>query len=203
MATTPQNTRYYTYVKPVLENKIVKSYASYIFSLVTIGILIFFAIRPTVTTILKLQTSIDENQKLLDQLNQKAENLSQAQRNYDKMDASLKTKITTALPASAEITTLTKYLDTLVVGQASDSALQIQPVPLYDARHDYNAPIPKPTLAEVNFTYNIVGDYQQILLAIDKLTRLPRIITIKKLTVSRQVDSPTILSITAKAQYMR
>ena len=203
MATTPQYTRYYTYIKPVLENKIVKSYASYIFSLVTIAILVVFAIRPTVSTILNLQESITQNQQLLDQLNTKAETLSQAQRNYDQLDPSTKQRIADALPQTPEVTTLTKYLEGIVVGQASDSALQIQPVPLYDANKDLSTAIAKPTLSEVNFTYTIVGEYNQIVSAIDRISKLPRLITIKKLTISRQPDSPTILSITAKAQYLK
>ena len=77
--------RYFTYIKPVIKSPIIKNYGPAIFSLLTMSILIFFAIRPTVETILVLQKKLADSNEVLQKATQKAENLSLGKKNYDNL----------------------------------------------------------------------------------------------------------------------
>lgn len=200
MNPTAQYTRYYTYIKPIIQNKMVRSYAPYIFSLITVGLLILFAIRPTISTILNLQQEINNSQQVLDTLNQKAKNLSLGQKNYRDLDSQMKARIIQAVPLSADVTTLIKHLETATPPQASTSAIQIQPVTLYDTQ---TVLTDHPILAEVDFTYNVLGDYPQIVTTLSNLSRLPRLITITNMTISQQDEGPATLSVTGKGYYLK
>ncbi len=205
MPAAPQNSRYFTFIKPlidkqILKNRIVRSYASYIFSLITIIILIIFAIRPTLVTISNLQKNIETNQQVLDTLNLKAKNLSQGQRNYQTLDANVKSKIRQSVPYSPDITTLIRSLELATPPQASISAIQVQPIVVYDSTQIVGT---HPILGEVEFTYNIAGEYNQITTAITNLSKLPRLISITNLTINRQQEGPTTLSVTGKGYYLK
>lgn len=200
MNPTAQYTRYYTYIKPIIQNKMVRSYAPHIFSLVTVGLLILFAIRPTISTILNLQQEIANSQQVLDTLNQKAKNLSLGQKNYRDLEPQMKSKIIQAVPFNADVTNLVKHLEAATPPQASTSAIQIQPVTLYDTQ---TVLTDHPTLAEVDFTYNVLGDYPQIVTTLNNLSRLPRLVTITNMTISRQDEGPATLSVTGKGYYLK
>jgi hypothetical protein len=60
---SPKYSRYYTFIKPVIEHRFVRSFAPYIFSLLTVIIMMVFAIKPTISTILNLQKDLENNQK--------------------------------------------------------------------------------------------------------------------------------------------
>lgn len=201
-STTNRYSRYYKYIKPVIENKLVRSYTPYIFSLTTITILVVFAIRPTITTILALQKTHNENQKTIEALDKKIEDLTIAQKNLQNIDPNIIVKINTLVPAQPSVTTLIASLQNASVKYASISALQIQPVIVIDNR---TAP-DKARLAtdEVEFSYNIQGSFVQLSTILQNLTQSPRLITIKSLTLTKQSETPTTsLSINGKAYFLK
>lgn len=200
MATTPQTSRYYTYIQPILRNKAVKSYTPYVFNLVLCGLLVYFAIRPTLTAIANLQKNIDVNQQVLDTLTQKAKDLSLGQKNYEALSPETRAKILTAVPLTANVTTLLRSLETAAPPQASTSAIQVEPVPLFDSTQALSG---HPTLQEVHFTYNVVGTYPQIMTTLSNLGKLPRLVSLTNVTISHQSDGPSILSVTGKAFYLK
>ena len=200
MNPTTQYSRYYTYIKPIIQNQMVRSYAPYIFSLVMVGLLIVFAIRPTISTILNLQQSINNSQTVLDTLNQKAKDLSQGQKNYQDIDPAIKTKIIQAVPFNPDISNLIKNLEAAAPAQASTSAIQVQPVTLFDTKNVLGE---HPVLGEVDFTYNVIGSYSQIMTTINNLSKLPRLSTITNMTINKQQDGPATLSVTGKAYFLK
>lgn len=196
----PKYSRYYTYIKPVITNKVVRSFAPQIFGIITITIFIVFAIRPTVSTILKLQKQIDENKQVLEQLNNKARNLSQGKANFDNLDPEIKQKIKTSIPDQPNITTLITSLQNSTGNQASGSALQIQPLTLFNANSN-----PKTSLSvnNVDFSFNTQGTFNQLLLDIYNISKAPRLISIDSITMTKSTGGTVTLSVIGKSYFLK
>jgi hypothetical protein len=79
----PKFSRYYTYVKPLTRNKFVRSYATTIFNMIAISIFAFYAIRPTVVTILALHKSLSEQKTILENVVSKRNSLAQGKANFE------------------------------------------------------------------------------------------------------------------------
>lgn len=194
-----QHSRYYTYIKPLLENKLVRSYSSYVFSIITVTIMVVFAIRPTVSTILNLQKDVENHQQALQKLKQKAQNLTQAKNNLAALDQATKGKLATAVPEQAEVTALVKALQSALPQSASASAIQIQPVILSNTSEKKM----HPDKGQVNFTLNLEGSYQLFIEVLNNLYRSARIISLDNITVGKQVEGPAILSVNGTAYYLK
>lgn len=199
MAQTTQTkySRYYTFIKPLTGNPIVRSFSPYIFSLLTIGFLVIFAIRPTVSTILNLQKSIENNQQILQGLDSKAQSLIDGRKNLDALSPLVKSKIGLAIPENPSVPLLIGSLRN--ISTASISALQIQPLVIVDNTETKT----KMALGEVVFSYNIQGSYKDLLTALGSMQRSPRLINIDSIVINKSPDGPTILSINGKAYYLK
>lgn len=197
----PKYSRYYTYIKPVVENKIVKSSAPYVFSLITISILTIFAIRPTVSTILNLQKNIEENQKVLQALDAKAQSLIEGKRNLDNLSPQIKNKIEVSLPTKTNVPAVISSLQSSSLGIASVSALQIQPLTIID-----NTTVKEKALlnlGEVYFAYNVQSSFGSLLQTLENLSKSPRLLNITNVVINKQTEGPTVLSISGKAYYLK
>lgn len=198
---TSKYSRYYTYVKPVIENKIIRSSAPYIFSLITISILTIFAIRPTVSTILNLQKNIGENEKVLQALDSKAQSLIEGKRNLDNLNPEIKVKIEAAAPTETNVPAVIANLQSSSVNIASVSALQIQPLTIIDNTISEKKALL--SLGEINFAYNTQGQFYQLLLSLENLNKSSRLLNITSVVINKQADDPPVLSITGKAYYLK
>lgn len=193
--------RYYTYIKPVIQNPIVRSYVPYIFSLITITIFALFAIKPTVITILSLQKNLENNQKVLVALESKAQSLSEGKQNLDNLDQQVKAKIGVALPNQANVTTLIASLQIAAGQMASSSALQIQPLTIYDGTA--KSGLTTMSVSEVEFTYNLQGPYPQLLQTLQNIRKSPRLIKISSISMSRQSDNAVMMSVSGNAYFLK
>lgn len=200
MASAAKFSRYYTYIKPVITNKVVKSSAPYIFSLITIAVLTIFAIRPTISTILNLQKGIEENQKVLNALDQKAQNLIEGKKNLDNLSPEAKAKIEVSVPTKTNIASVIASLQNSSVNHASVSALQIQPLLIIDNTISEQRALL--ATGEIDFTYNVQGSFAQLLMTLENLKKTPRLLNINSVTMSKQEEA-TVLSITGKAYYLK
>ena len=121
--------RYFTYIKPVTKLPIIKNYGPTIFSLLTISLLLYFAVKPTFETILVLQKKLAGSNEVLQKITQKANNLSLGKENYDNMDQTIKDKIFSLIPDTVSIKSVIQTLEQAAqTHEASVSALQIQPL---------------------------------------------------------------------------
>lgn len=195
----PRYSRYYTYIEPVVKNPLFKSFAPFIFSLISLMIFGIFAIRPTVSTILNLHQSLDNNRIILEGLNTKAKNLVEGKNNYNKLDEPTRRKIAQAIPPFAQLSSVVASLQTAIATQAAVSALQIQPLTIYD-----NLAPPKypAELKEVEFAYSITGDYPQLTKAVESLKKSSRLISIESVMISRQASESTQMNVTGKAYFL-
>lgn len=193
--------RYYTQIKPVIENRIVRSVAPYIFSLITMTILIIFAIRPTISTIANLQKDIENQQQILNALNEKEISLTQGRGNLQNISMEKRSKIGAAIPDNPDVPLLISSLRGASQTQASVSALQVQPVALLNPAATQQQALLK--LGEINFSYNVQGAYGQLIGTLYNLQRSSRVISIENLSLSKQAEDVTVLSITGKAYFLK
>lgn len=192
--------RYFTYIQPLTKHPVVRTYGTAILTIITLAIFVVFAIKPTVETILVLQKKLEDQRKVLDKINQKAENLSRAKGNFQKLDNNIKSKIQTAIPNSVDLKTLTISLENIArLQQASISALQIQPLTITPS-----APLTSKDLGAVDFTFNIEGSYGSLIKILQDLQNNIRLISIDNLIINRVESSDNLLmSVSGKAYYLK
>lgn len=192
--------RYFTYIKPLTRLPIVKTYGTKIFTLIVMSIFIFYAIKPTVETILVLQKKLDDSTQVLEKINQKTNNLSKAQQNYANLDPNIKSKIKAAIPDTVGLKSVIQTLEqTAKVHEASVSALQIQPLVLGVKTQDNLG-----TLSEVAFTFNAEGGYQQLISMLQDLKSSDRLISIDNVSLSKLSEGTgLIMSLSGKAYYLK
>lgn len=197
----PKRNRYYTYIRPITKNKFVKTYSSLIFSLITVSIFSYYAIRPTVSTILSLQKSIAEQNRILSTLKQKVNNLVTGKSNYDSIPPSVKTKLADLVPDNPSLPGL---IDTLTyaaqTSEATISGLQFQPVIL----ENQSTTLSKTTsLNQVDFSLNVQGSFANLMKLLTAIKRTDRLVTITSINFVKPLDGNIVMSIIGKAYYLK
>ncbi len=192
--------KYFTYIKPVTKLPIVKNYGPAIFSLLTISILLFFAVKPTVETILVLQKKLADSNEVLQKITQKANNLSLGKENYDNMDQDIKDKITALIPDTVSLKSIIQALEqTAKRNEASISALQIQPLVLEPKNE-----VQVGSITEASFIFNTEGSYTSLLALLQDLQASNRLFSIDNLSLSKANEGTTIImSVSGKAYYLK
>lgn len=192
--------RYFTYIKPVIKLPIIRTYGTTIFTFFIITFFIFYAIKPTVETILVLQKKLADSTAVLEKVNQKTKDLSQGKANFENLNPSLKSKIENLLPNTVNLKSVIQTLEqSAKLHQASVSALQIQPL-VIDNKTD-NKP---DTLTQVEFTFNVEGEYKNLISILQDLKSSARLISIDNLSLaSGSEGSGLIMSVSGKAYYFK
>ena len=192
--------RYFTYIKPVAKLPIVKNYGPTIFTLFAMTILIFFAIKPTVETILVLQKKIDDSNQVLEKATQKVNSLSLGKKNYDSLGQNITQKISAAIPDTVSLRSLIQNLEqSAKAREASISALQIQPL-IINTKVDQK----QGNLSEISFTFNIEGSYANLIEVLQDLKRSSRLISIETLSLFKVAEGEgLIMSLSGKAYYIK
>lgn len=191
--------RYSTYIKPLAKLPIVKNYGPTIFSLLTVSILLIFAVKPTVETILILQKKMADSNQVLEKITSKASNLSLGKQNYDNLDQTIKDKISSFIPDTVNLKSVIASLEEVAKSnQASISALQIQPL-VIETKKDAKVG----AVGELSFIFNTAGNYQNLLALLRDLNRSSRLISIDSITLSKTADTGIIMSLSGKAFYLK
>lgn len=192
--------RYFTYIKPITQLPIIKTYGSTIFTLLVMIIFILYAIKPTLETILVLQKKLADETQILEKVDQKANNLAKARENYENLDPGLKSKIEAAIPETINLKTVTQTLEqTAEKYEASISALQIQPLVVETKVENQLG-----TLSEIAFTFNVEGQYKNLILLLQDLKSSDRLISIDSSSLSKLSEGAgLIMSLSGKAYYIK
>lgn len=197
----PKTSRYYTYIRPALHSKFIKAYSPLIFSLVTIAIFSFYAIRPTVTTILSLQKSINEQTSILKRLQEKVANLTQGKQNYENIEGDIKIKIDNLVPDNPALAQLINSINYAAQeSEASISGLQFQTVKLETKNNILNKDAP---ITQIDFTLVSQGTFSRLMGLLTTLKRADRLISVSSVNFVQPPEANLIMSISAKAYYMK
>jgi hypothetical protein len=197
----PRYSRYYTFIKPIVNNKSIRNYTFLVFSVITSVVFIIFAIQPTVKTIIALQKSIEEQQKILEQAKKKVEQLTIGKQNYDRLSPTVKANLATMVPSNPDLPSLISDLSSLArVEQASLSGIQFQTVNLPQKTSK------KALTGEVQtieFTINAQGQYKNLVDFLNTLNNFNHLISITSANFIKPQDGNLLLTINAKAYYIK
>lgn len=193
--------RYYTFISPILKNRLVKNYAPPTITILIMIIFIVFAIKPTLETIFVLQKKVTDAKEVLQKLDQKTKDLNLAKQNYDNLDMSIKNKIQQTIPDNVTVRTIAKSLEESAQrNEASVSALQLQSFTL-EQEKEYSVE----NLAEIEFTFNTEGSYPKLLSTLEDLKSTNRLLTINSVSfhTSGGEGQGLVMSISGKTYFIK
>src|SRR3989344_1764555 len=194
---SPRYSRYYTYVRPALKNKFVRTYSSLVFSLIAVTIFTLYALRPTIQTIVSLNKSISQQKETLVQIKNKINNLTQGRSNYENLSPGVREKLTQIIPNNPSLPGLINQLNiSAAISEASLSGLQFESIELENSNKPLNK---KPEIKEVVFTLTARGDYSKLVQFLEELQKMNRLVSVTWVTFNKPQDSAIFLSINAKA----
>lgn len=184
--------RYYRSLEPILTKPKGKVYTTIIFSFLAVSLFSWYAIRPTVQTILYLRREISDKTELNKQMEDKIANLIEAQSYYQEIepilpavDQALPT-IPDAIPLLIQLRNLASSSGTLI------SVIQLPSVPL--TNQTIQSPAGKVTKTVTgtsseakqqvfDIALSVRGPYSNIRIFLEGITKMRRIVTIDGLTV--------------------
>ncbi len=190
--------RYFTYIQPVIKNRVVRTYGYAIFTIIMTIVFIFFAIKPTIETIAVLTKQLSDQQTTLKALNDKTQALATARSNYQQIPITTINKINTAFPTNLDIESLTSSLeDSTLSTQASISALHFQPI-------EVDLGPAGQTVKEIDFTFNIEGSFADLKTVLNRLKSTPRVLSITNIIFNKvEGENIILMSTQGKAYYIR
>lgn len=170
--------RYYHQAIPFLKSRHATAYTMIILSLFTISFFGFFAIRPTLRTIVELKKQIEDSRIVDEALQKKINSLIIAQEEYQ-LVKNLIPSINNALPSQPDLTDILMKIESLVTSaQATISAINISPITYYPNpdNSQNNKKLSNETVS-IDINISIIGDnYRQINQFLNKLLKTRRTI---------------------------
>lgn len=153
-----QYRRYYQKLEEFTQQPNNRMYTTTIFSFLAISLFAWYAIRPTVQTILFLRREIKDNQEVAKKMEEKISALVVAQSAYQQV-ASQVPLVSGALPKSPDVVSLVSQLRNLAAAtNASLSAVQIPTVPLLGQDASQSA-TPQKGTGDFSLTVTAAGPY--------------------------------------------
>lgn len=195
----------YNRMMPFVKSRRGTAYMMISLSLFTVSFFGFFAIKPTVGTIVELKRQIEDSQKVASVLQKKIDTLVEAQEEYQ-LVRDFVPVLDDALPDEPRLSQLLAKIDAVALeNQATISGLSVAEIK-YDAastlaeQENAGQKIP----SNIRLSLIIKGSYRQIAGFIDNIVNTRRIITLDSLEMiplAAETNAPLELSLTIKGHY--
>lgn len=176
--------RYYQSIEKVANKPVTRAYTTAIFSFLAISLFGWYAIRPTIQTILYLQKEIEDNRLVNAQMEEKIGKLIEAHATYQSIEPDLP-YLSQALPLSSEVlSALGQVRNIALIRGASISAITSTSAPLLSKEQvaPNKSAAPKGILnrkvKSTLLSVVIVGTYDMLQGIIEDILSMRRIITI-------------------------
>lgn len=179
-----------------------KAYTEILLSIVTIGIFIVFAIKPTLVTIAELITKINEQQQTSDNMDTKIKNLGIAQNLYTREQSNINL-LNQAVPSGPDVANYVRQIEGVMkkenITPLTMSVDQVDVLAASTSATPTTATPPNPASASITISMN--GTYAPLLALIEDIESLRRPASLSKLSFSvSQVDKNTqVLNLTLSA----
>lgn len=175
--------RYYRDLSPLMKTPVARAYTMLILSLLAMSVFGFFAIRPTIRTIVGLNKEIRDARTTDKALQEKINQLSDAQQEYTKVQKDMPI-ILASLPSDSGFSSLLKQIEAMAKQTgASVSGIQFQDVALYGSK-EKKVSTASSQLSDIPFRISFTGDYKNLYRLVNNLSRLERIIGIENINIS-------------------
>lgn len=185
------------------ENK--QAFTSIVLTLIALSFLGFFAINPTVTTIIQLRKELEDNRILEKKLEQKIINLSRLQQSYKELSPRIPT-VLLAVPLEPTATLLAGKIQAIAQESGvSLSRLQIYQIELVRTGLDPKKKVQEALYPSFTFSLGVEGDAASIAQFLSSVVNFDRIITLDSFSVTKDQAVPgnTILSVQGKTYFIR
>lgn len=193
-----QYRRYFLSVKAFYQKRQARVYTGIVLSILTVAFFGFFAIRPTLVTISGLLKEIKDKKEVVNQMDQKINNLTKAQTNYNQIKEKLYL-VDQSLPQDPGLSVLIKQLEALTrLSSVNFESVRFEKTNLQGETE-------KKENQEVTFSLVLSGNYQNLKNFLNSLDILRRVILVESFafrsTMEEEIQILT-LSINAKAYYL-
>lgn len=143
----------------------------------------FFAIKPTVSTIVKLQKELSDNQFVLDQLGIKIKNLTELRRQYSILENDLPI-ITSAITIQPDVHILFAQLQSI----AQTSNITLKKLQNFEVEVLRNNKSTDKNYSSYSFAIAGSGSFENISKFLQSLTNMERVVNIDAFTINNMVD---------------
>jgi len=194
--------RYFADLGQLYKNKKARVYTEIVFSLITISFFLFFAIKPTLTTIASLMKNIKDQESVTEQLQSKIRALSTAQAEYNLIKDDLPL-VDESLPQETQVSLLVKQLEAL----ARQTGVEVEAIK-FEQVYLRGAPLSTTdTPQSLNFSFAASGQYQNLKAFLQSCSSLRRIIIVESFAFnSRKTQTEgqlLTLSLNGKAYFLK
>lgn len=198
--------RFYQRLEIIVKKTNENTYTAAIFSFLVISLFGWYAIRPTLQTILFLRREIIDNEKVNERMEEKIAKLIQAQTSFQSIQDSLPL-LRLALPDRPDAINVVVQLRNLAnLSQSSVSSIMVSSVPIVADQETDNqnasiqssvpTPAPSPPVSkgtnknrdEMPISVTINGSYPTLRTYVEGLLSMKRIITIDSLSFAKAED---------------
>lgn len=177
--------RYYQSIEGLAAKPQTRAYTTAIFSFLAVSLFGWYAIRPTLQTILTLQKEIEDNRLVNTKMEEKIGKLIEAHYTYQSVEADLPYVSQALPPAPNALTALGQIRNIAILKGASISAITSSSTPLLSTEQTtLNKPsapqgIPNRKVKSVQLSVSLVGTYDILQGIIEDVLSMRRIITIE------------------------
>lgn len=180
-----QYRKYYHSIEPLLEKPKTRMYSTVIFFFLVVALFGWYAIKPTIQTILSLRREIVDKQAVNQKMDEKIAALIEAQAVLDSVGQRV-SYIEDATPQNPDAVIIVRQLRDIASNSgASISAIQIASVPVMPSA-SASASSKSYTVKQINFpiTLSIEGTYLTLSTFLENIFAIRRVFTIDSLSFS-------------------
>jgi len=198
--------KYYRPLEPILKKPKNRMYTATVLSFLTVSLFIWYAIRPTVQTILSLRREIKDNTVINAQMETKIGTLVEALSVYQSVEDKLPfleqsiPKDPSMVEIMMQVRNLANASGATISGMSMGSSPVLNPeIPVSNTKPPAFSTITTPV------TVNLEGPYQSLRQFLDGIARMRRTVTISEFMISPQAVRPNqidtdLLNMTIKIQ---
>lgn len=177
--------RFYRPLEPILEKPRTRIYTATVLSFLTVSLFAWYAIRPTIQTIISLRREIKDSTAVDEKMETKINALVEAQANYQAVSSRLEF-LNEAIPETPEMIPLVKQIQNLANSvQATVSATEVSSIPL-EPTPKVKAPTAKQNIITSPLSMTIEGTYDSMKQFIEGLYTMRRLVTISEISILPQ-----------------
>lgn len=142
-----------------------------------------FAIRPTVSTILKLQKELSDNQFVFNQLETKIKNLSELRKQYSALQNDLPA-ITSAITVQPDVHLLFAQIQSI----AQTSSITIKKLQNFEVEVLRNDKSADKNYYSYSFSIAGIGSFENISKFVSTITSMERVVNIEVFSINNTID---------------
>lgn len=179
---------------PRLQEQKTQQFTTLVMTLAAIGIFVFFAISPTLSTIAQLNKQLEDSQFVDQKLTEKITNLATLQQKYAKLQNDIPV-VMDAIPTTPEMAILIGKIQSIT----EQSSVQLQRVQTFPVDVT-TVKLPPTSSTAYGITFDVSGTPQQLGLFLSNLASFDRLLTIDNVSLVKQSPNDSTLRMTIKGK---